>query len=118
MRLFWFPPFLWITISLLVFFLFVYFIARRLKLGMPHVGIDEKGVYWQEGGQSYRLDFVRVNGVQLIAKVRGNSRWQDGIWPSYRVIYRDSLSYHDYRVLRSFAAQQKILKRSEVTVKK
>lgn len=100
-----------------VFVILAYRAIRLIRVGLPTIGIDENGAFWQQGVELYRMDFVRVNGVQIIAKVIGKRHWLQHVWPSYRVIYRDSLSHHDYRVLRSFAAQQKMLKRSKVASK-
>ncbi|MGO3346597.1 MAG: hypothetical protein ACTIM4_15395 [Marinomonas sp.] len=116
LQLFWLPSFIWMTFFCIGLFLLCCFSVRRLVQGAPRIGIDDTGAYWQQGSARYRLEFVRVNGVQLIAKVsRQKIRWLDWFWPSYRVIYRDSLSYYNFRLVRSFAAQQKILKRSDMS---
>ena len=117
LRLFWLPSTTWAMLLLSVLMILFYRLMRRVRVGPSFITIDENGAFWQQGSKVYAMDFVRVNGVQIIAKVMREGGWLGRIWPSYQVIYRDSLSYHDYRVLRSFAAQQKMLKRSEVTSK-
>ena len=62
--------------------------------------------------------FIRANGVQLIAKVDQGQTFLDRIWPKYRVIYRDNVEAEVYQVMRSYAAQQVLLRRSEEAKKR
>ncbi|WP_147299448.1 hypothetical protein [Marinomonas pollencensis] len=94
-----------------------YRLVRYLIGGALAIGIDEDGAFLKQGSAFYRLDFIRVNGVQLIAKQVRKDTWWQRFWPTYCVIYRDSLPYYEYRVMRSYAAQQKMLKRSKATSK-
>lgn len=83
-----------------------------------HVSIDGQGAFLLKKGRFIKLEFVRANSIQLIAKMCRGHRVVDLIWPTYRVIYRDSVSRNDYQVLRSFAAQQILLRQSEETKKR
>lgn len=94
----------------------------RYCQGPAHVSIDEFGAYWHTSNNWQRLQFVRANGIQLIAtpmpKLIPEKELKEGclthfLWPTYRVIYRDSVSDETYRLLRSYAAQQMMLRQSE-----
>lgn len=86
---------------------FLGLIVYRRARGPIYVGIDEFGAFWQEEQRIERLTFVRVNGVQLIATLASQeTKLRRFFWPSYRVIYRDSVPYEAYRFLRSYGAQQ------------
>lgn len=110
----------------------------RYYQGPAYVGIDEFGAYWHTSNNWQRLQFVRANGIQLIATPTSTplpkkeskkelknepgkelkKRLKEGclthfLWPTYRVIYRDSVSDETYRLLRSYAAQKMMLRQSE-----
>ena len=117
LQLFWLPLETWILLIFSILGILFYCLARRLILGASAIGIDESGAFLKQGAVCYRLDFVRVNGVQIIAKVIKKDSLGSRFWPTYCVIFRDALPYYEYRVMRSYAAQQKMLKRSELTSK-
>ena len=96
----------------------VLFLFRVVRQSSHQIGIDEQGVFLLERGCCKRLLFIRSNDVQLIAKVDRSLFFWDRFWPVYRVIYRDNLTKVQYRILRSFAAQQILLRRSEVFKKR
>lgn len=101
---------LYACISLCVVLIAVWMACRSAI----EVGIDEQGAYLFDGRYFFRLAFVRANGIQLIAKVETEPTfWWHGMLPPYRVIYCDNLPKSSYRRLRSFAAQQILLRRSE-----
>jgi hypothetical protein len=85
----------------------------RLKRTKPQVGIDEEGAFLFEHGRYIRLSFVRVNSIQLIAMQDHKSMLLRLFWPRFYVIFCDSVAGEQYRFLRSFAAQQILLRRSE-----
>ncbi|SBS25870.1 hypothetical protein MSP8887_00278 [Marinomonas spartinae] len=95
---------------------FLGLVVYRRARGPIYIGIDEFGAFWQELQRIERLTFVRVNGVQLIATFASQeSKLTRFFWPSYRVIYRDSVPYDTYRLLRSYGAQQMLRQRAEAT---
>ncbi|GAB3489300.1 hypothetical protein [Marinomonas epiphytica] len=73
------------------------------------VGIDESGAYLLYKGQRNRLEFVRVNGFQLIARVYDKND-SVRLWNPYIAIYRDGLDRVSYQILRSFGAQQILMR--------
>ncbi|RNF73739.1 hypothetical protein EBI01_08470 [Marinomonas rhizomae] len=88
-------------------------LIRMLHKPLRQIGIDEQGVFLLDRGGYERLLFIRANGVQLIAKADQEQTFWGKIWPKYRVIYRDSVGMEVYQVLRSYAAQQILRRRSE-----
>lgn len=82
------------------------------------ISIDNQGAFLFKKERYIGLKFVRVNSIQLIAKVHRENKLLDLIWPAYQVVYRDSVSCDDYQMLRSFAAQQILLHRSEAAKKR
>jgi hypothetical protein len=113
LQLFWMPAFWRALLYLGVGGIGVAVLLHLFRQSSPQVGIDEQGAFILVRGQYKKLQFIRINAVQLIAKQPRESRLLDRFWPSYRVIYRDSLNEQAYRTLRSFAAQQMLLHRSE-----
>jgi hypothetical protein len=99
------------------------FVAVVLFFSISHqvtqqISIDDQGGFLLKKGRLIRLEFVRVNSIQLIAKLHRENNIVDFIWPAYKAIYRDSVSRDDYHMLRSFAAQQILLRRSEEAKKR
>lgn len=82
------------------------------------ISINEQGAFLFNKGRFIRLEFVRTNSIQLIAKMHREQKLVGMIWPAYQVIYRDSISRDDYQLLRSYAAQQILLRRSEEAKKR
>ncbi|WP_421849183.1 hypothetical protein [Marinomonas sp.] len=93
-------------------------LIRMFRQPARQIGIDEQGAFLFDRGGYERLLFIRANGVQLIAKVDQGQTFLDRIWPKYRVIYRDSVAVEAYQVLRSYAAQQILQRRSEEAKKR
>ncbi|NLQ18947.1 hypothetical protein HGG82_15170 [Marinomonas sp. M1K-6] len=87
----------------------VWFVRRTSR----RIGIDDQGAFLFERGAYKRLVFIRANDFQLIARVDQGDRFWAQCWPVFRVIYRDSVDANQYQILRSFAAQQIVLRRSE-----
>ncbi|RNF49024.1 hypothetical protein EBI00_13425 [Marinomonas hwangdonensis] len=101
---------LYACVSLCVVLVAVWMVCRPVI----KVGIDDQGAYLFDDRYFFRLVFVRANGFQLIAKVETEqASWWHYVLPPYRVIYCDNLPKSSYRRLRSFAAQQILLRRSE-----
>lgn len=84
-------------------------VARHLQGSRQSVGIDELGCYLYQANQRYPLTFVRFNSFQLIARYPREDALLDKLWPSYCVIYKDSVDRQCYGILRAFAARQKLL---------
>jgi hypothetical protein len=117
-HLYWMPVF-WRALFYILAGLFgVLFLFRVVRQSSHQIGIDEQGVFLLERGRCKRLLFIRSNDVQLIAKVDRSQFFSDRFWPVYRVIYRDNVTKVQYRILRSFAAQQILLRRSEAFKKR
>jgi hypothetical protein len=93
-------------------------LIRMFRQPSRQISIDEQGAFLFDRGRFERLLFIRANGVQLIAKVDQDQTFIDRIWPKYRVIYRDSVGMEEYQVLRSYASQQILLRRSEEVKKR
>ncbi|WP_156486253.1 hypothetical protein [Marinomonas sp. TW1] len=74
------------------------------------IGIDADGAYLCRREEQIRLHFVRVNAVQLIAKRVSEETIWHRIWPQFYLIYRDQLKGEEYALLRSFAAQDRLLR--------
>ena len=114
LQAYWMPAFwralLYLGIGLGGVVLFV----RRFCQPSPQIGIDEQGAFLLNQERYERLLFIRANSVQLIAKVDQGQTFLRRVWPKYRVIYRDSVTEEVYRLLRSYAAQQILLHRSEM----
>ena len=113
LQIYWMPAFWRALLYLCVGLGGLVFIIRLLRQPSKKIGIDDQGAFLFDRGVYERLLFIRANGIQLIAKVEREVVIWDRIWPQYRVIYRDSLSSEHYNRLRSFAAQQILLRRSE-----
>lgn len=117
-HLYWMPAF-WRALFYIFAALFgVLFLFRVVRQSTIQIGIDEQGAFLLKRGRYIRLFFIRSNGVQLIAKVDRSQVFWDRFWPVYRVIYRDNVTEAQYRTLRSFAAQQILLRRSEAFKKR
>jgi len=101
--------------GLTVVFLFFRSIYQEPK---QKISIDNQDAFLFKKERYIRLEFVRENSIQLIAKVHRENRILDWIWPAYKVVYRDSVSCDDYQMLRSFAAQQILLRRSKEAKKR
>ncbi|ETX10599.1 hypothetical protein MUS1_13530 [Marinomonas ushuaiensis DSM 15871] len=119
LQLYWMPV-IW-RVSILsmmgftVAFLFFRVIYQEVK---QQIGIENSDVFLFKKECLIPLEFVRANGIQLIAKMHRENKILDVVWPAYKVIYRDSVSRDDYQRLRSFAAQQILLRRSEEAKKR
>ncbi|MBJ7536920.1 hypothetical protein [Marinomonas transparens] len=118
LQLFWMPIVWRVSLFIFVFVLVSAFAIYRMYQPASQVGIDELGAFWCEGEQYFRLNFIRVNGIQLIAQCPKENRFLNYFLPRFRVIYRDSVSYDTYRTLRSFASQQILLRRSKASSKR
>ncbi|WP_181799789.1 hypothetical protein [Marinomonas aquiplantarum] len=108
-------PFYWWPDVWQVAFFILYGVIVFASLGFAwcqprcQIGIDPDGAYLCRHDGQVRLHFVRANAVQLIAKrVSVDTVWHR-IWPQFYLIYRDQLQSEDYALLRSFAAQDKLL---------
>lgn len=118
LQVFWMPAFwralFYVGVGLLctIILTCVFFIENQW------VGIDEQGAFLYKRGRYERLIFVRANNVQLIARVDRGETFLKSIWPSYRVIYRDSVQLSEYHTLLSYAAQQILLRHSEEAKKR
>ena len=118
LQLYWMPVF--VRAFLYVFagvmaFCWLFYQLRKTK---KQIGIDEQGAFLFKRGRYIRLLFVRANGVQLIAKQDQGSMLLRYFWPKFHVIFCDSVKTETYRILRSFAAQQILLSRSEEAKKR
>lgn len=118
LQVFWMPAFwralFYVGVGLFCIILLVRAFLRENQL----VGIGEQGAFLFKRGRYERLIFVRANNLQLIARVDPDQAFLASIWPSYRVIYRDSVPLDEYHTLLSFAAQQILLRRSEEAKKR
>lgn len=110
---YWMPVVWRVSILTMTGFVIVVFLFRVSHQVTQKIRIDEQGAFLLRKGRFIKLEFVRVNGIQLIAKLYREDKILDAIWPAYKVIYRDSVSRDDYQMLVSFAAQQILLRRSE-----
>lgn len=110
---YWMPVVWRVSILTMTGFVIVVFLFRVSHQVTQKIRIDEQGAFLLRKGRFIKLEFVRVNGIQLIAKLYREGKILDAIWPAYKVIYRDSVSRDDYQMLVSFAAQQILLRRSE-----
>lgn len=113
LQLYWMPAWWRALLFLCIGFVGVGLLLRSIRQPKRKIGIDEQGAFLLARGHYIRLVFIRVNAVQLIAKEEKSTNFYDRFCPTYYVIYRDSLNEHTYRTLRSFAAQQMLLGRSE-----
>lgn len=113
LQIYWMPAYWRALLYMSVGLVGLTLLIRMLRKPVRQIGIDEQGVFLLDRGGYERLLFIRANGVQLIAKVDQVQTFWDKIWPKYRVIYRDSVGMEVYQVLRSYAAQQILLRRSE-----
>jgi len=113
LHLYWMPVFLRASLYFLVGLFAALLLYRLVRQPVLQIGIDEQGAFLLQHGQYTRLLFIRANGVQLIAKEDKTQTIFDRFWPVYRVVYFDNVTEDQYRVLRSFAAQQILLCRSE-----
>lgn len=77
------------------------------------IGIEESGVFLLKRKSRYGLKFVRVNAFQLIAEVIPLDGKENRLWKRYFVIYRDSVDYPSYQQLRSYGAQQMLMRQYE-----
>ena len=118
LQIYWMPAFWRALLYLSVGLGGLVFIIRLFRQPSRKIGVDEQGAFLFDRGTYERLLFIRVNGIQLIAKVDRELVIWDRIWPKYRVIFRDSLSSEHYNRLRSYAAQQILLRRSEESKKR
>jgi hypothetical protein len=121
-QLYWMPAFLrafWFLFTGIVGLLSLFYSVVRARRGLRQkVGIDEQGAFLFENGQYKRLLFVRANSIQLIATMLDKPNLFSRFWPAYRVLFFDSVSKDQYNILRSFAAQQILLHRSEEAKKR
>jgi hypothetical protein len=113
LQVYWMPAFWRALLYLSVGLGWLALLIRIFFQSSRQIGIDEQGAFLLNRGCYERLLFIRVNGVQLIAKVDQGQTFWGLIFPKYRVIYRDSVSGDQYKILRSYAAQQILLRRSE-----
>lgn len=113
LQVYWMPAFWRALLYLSVGLGWLALLIRIFFQSSRQIGIDEQGAFLLNRGCYERLLFIRVNGVQLIAKVDQGQTFRGLIFPKYRVIYRDSVSGDQYKILRSYAAQQIFLRRSE-----
>lgn len=118
LQIYWMPAFWRALLYLSVGLGGLVLIIRMFRQPARQLGLDEQGAFIFDRGRYERLLFIRANGVQLIAKVDQEQAFLDRIWPKYRVIYRDSVGKEEYQVLRSYAAQQILLRRSEEAKKR
>lgn len=122
LQLYWMPAylraFLFLSIGTVGFLLLMHSIFKARCNSRPKIGIDEQGAFLFKNGQYERLLFVRANGIQLIATTLKQKSFLGQLFPTYKVIFFDSLSKVEYSTLRSFAAQQILLSRSEETKKR
>ena len=122
LQLYWMPAylraFLFLSIGTVGFLLLMHSIFKARCNSRPKIGIDEQGAFLFENGQYKRLLFVRANSIQLIATMFDKPNLFSRFWPAYRVIFFDSVSKDQYNILRSFAAQQILLHRSEEAKKR
>ncbi|MGJ8647887.1 MAG: hypothetical protein ACSHXJ_13390 [Marinomonas colpomeniae] len=121
-QLYWMPAFLRAFLFLfagIVGLLSLFYSVVRARRGLRQkIGIDEQGAFLFENGQYKRLLFVRANSIQLIATMLDKPNLFSRFWPAHRVIFFDSVSKDQYNILRSFAAQQILLHRSEEAKKR
>ncbi|AEF55778.1 hypothetical protein Mar181_2747 [Marinomonas posidonica IVIA-Po-181] len=103
---YWWPDVWQVTFSILYSVIVLVSLGLAWRQPRSHIGIDSDGAYLrQHNNDLIRLDFVRANAVQLIArKVSDDTIWYS-VWPQFCLIYRDQLGLEDYALLRSFAAQ-------------
>ena len=113
LQIYWMPAFWRALLYLSVGLGGLVLLIRMFRQPSRQISIDEQGTFLFDRGSYERLLFIRANGVQLIAKVDRGQTFLDRIWPKYRVIYRDSMPRNQYKILRSYAAQQILLRRSE-----
>ncbi|MBR7889441.1 hypothetical protein J9B83_10860 [Marinomonas sp. A79] len=113
LKLFWMPTIWWALLLLAVAIVWLAVGVIGWRQPAVTLSLHEDNAILCRGSQCQSLIFVRFNALQLIAKINRGSRWQDLLWPKFQVIYRDSLSPEDYQIVRSFAAQQILLHRSE-----
>ncbi|ETI58446.1 hypothetical protein [Marinomonas profundimaris] len=113
LQLYWMPAWWRALLFLCIGFVGVGLLLRSIRQPKRKIGIDEQGAFLLAREHYIRLVFIRVNAVQLIAKEATSTSFYDRFWPTHYVVYRDSLNEHSYRTLRSFAAQQMLLGRSE-----
>ncbi|QUX94744.1 hypothetical protein C0J08_04680 [Marinomonas sp. CT5] len=113
LQIFWMPAFWRALLYLSVGLGGLVLMVQRFRQPLRKIGIDDQGGFIFDLGVYERLLFIRANSLQLIAKVDKEKSLFRRVWPKYRVIYRDSLSSREYKILRSYAAQQILLRRSE-----
>lgn len=114
LQIYWMPAFWRALLYLSVGLGGVVLLVRTVCQSSPQIGIDEQGAFLLNQGRYERLLFIRANSVQLIAKVDQGQAFLRRVWPKYQVIYRDNVTEDVYRILRSYAAQQILLHRSEM----
>lgn len=113
LKLVWMPAVWWafILLGVAVAWSVVGIIWWRQPL--PTLSLHEQDATLCIGSRCQSVTFVRVNAIQLIAKMDQTSSWRSRFWPSFYLIYRDSLAPEAYQMVRSFAAQQMLLQRSD-----
>ncbi len=119
LQVFWVPAalraFLYVLVLVfIVLYFFDVFCKRKAQISIEQqvVSLIEWRTSSNKAVRTSSLRFVRANAVQLIACVQDeNERWFHRVWPSYKVIFYDSLNADQYAQLRSFAAQQIVLNR-------
>ena len=119
LHIFWLPAvlraFLYaFVLVFIVLYFFDVFCKRKAQISIDQqvVSFTEWRASNNRAARASSLRFVRANAVQLIACVQHeNERWFHRLWPSYKVIFYDSLNVDQYAQLRSFAAQQIVLGR-------
>lgn len=112
-QLFWMSELVRACLLLGIFLAGFAFLLYRHKQNKAKIGIDADGAFLCKRGRVVRLQFVRVNSFQLIAKREQKSKLLGWLWPQFHVVYCDSVGAEKYRMLQSFAAQQILLRRSE-----
>jgi hypothetical protein len=118
LQIYWMPAFWRALLYLSIGLGGLVLLIRMFRQPSRQISIDEQGAFLFDRGCYERLLFIRANGVQLIAKVDQGQTFLDRNWSKYRVIYRDSVPGNQYKILRSYAAQQILLHRSEEAKKR